>query len=93
MLISFFASLNSGLVSFGAPLGLKDIAGEKSTHDGNAPDIFARDTDALLHYLPDRAVDGYSAASLDALYVHPLSFLPALSRADGRNLTFLLPFM
>ncbi|CED83667.1 Metal-dependent hydrolase, composite domain [Phaffia rhodozyma] len=59
-------SVLPGLVSFGSPLGLEEIAGEKSTKDGSAPDgsnpASSLGVDEVLY-----AVDGASFATKNAL--------------------------
>lgn len=87
----------AGLVTFGSSLGLGDIVFEASTTNGESPDILSRQTSQLLRYVPDRAVDGYSAATLDALYVphssiHPpvLAIIPLLISADVCSFALLM---
>lgn len=71
-------ALLPGLVSFGAPLGLEEIAQEPSTNDGSVPDALtgsvpaiAGGTNAII-----RAVDGLAFNGRNLLYVLPSSLLP-----------------
>lgn len=70
-------ALLPGLVTFGAPLGLEEIAQEPSTNDGSVPDALtgsvpaiAGGTDAVI-----RAVDGLAFNGRNLLYVLSSSLL------------------
>jgi hypothetical protein len=62
-------SVSPGLVSFGSPLGLEEIAMEPSTNDGPVSDILSKDIPKVLGEVAAvvQAVDGLTFASRDAL--------------------------
>ena len=61
-------SLAPGLVSYGSPLGLEEIQGEPSTHDGRVFSLMEGNSPAILGDGPVmRAVDGLQFQGRDAL--------------------------
>lgn len=73
-------SLSPGLVSYGSPLGLEEIQGEQSTHDGVVLDPLSSDIPKLLvgHEVM-LAVDGLQFAGRDTLLVFILRCLAQLA--------------
>lgn len=68
-------SLSPGLVSYGSPLGLEEIQGEQSTHDGVVLDPLSSDIPKLLAGNEVMlAVDGLQLAGRDTLLVFVLRY-------------------
>ena len=68
--LSIHFSLSPGLVSYGSPLGLEEIQGERSTHDGVVLDPLSSDIPNLLVGNEVMlAVDGLQFAGRDTLLV------------------------
>ncbi|KAF8444526.1 composite domain of metallo-dependent hydrolase [Boletus edulis BED1] len=64
-------SISPGLVSYGSPLGLEEIQGEKSTHDGVVLDPLTSDIpDLLVGNEVMMAVDGLQFAGRDTLLAY-----------------------
>ncbi|KAF8590883.1 composite domain of metallo-dependent hydrolase [Ramaria rubella] len=74
-------SLAPGLTSFGAPLGLDEIAGEPSTKDGNVFDPLSGSVPAILggDGAVIRAVDGLEFGTRDALLAYRSGVTAAIS--------------
>jgi len=75
-------ALSTGLVSFGAPLGLEEIQAEKSTNDGIVIDPFAAVTPKILDDGEGgvvRAVDGLSFMGRDTLLAYRAGVTTAIS--------------
>lgn len=69
------ASSSPGLVSYGSPLGLEEIQGEQSTHDGVVLDPLSNDIpDLLAGNEVIMAVDGLQFAGRDTLSVFILQW-------------------
>ena len=67
-LLIICSHLRPTLISYGSPLGLEDIQGEPSTHDGSTPNPLTSNSSPLLGEGPViRAVDGLKFATRDAL--------------------------
>ena len=65
------ASFSPGLVSYGSPLGLEEIQGEESTHDGVVLDPLSSDIpDLLAGNEVMLAIDGLQFAGRDTLSVY-----------------------
>lgn len=62
-------SISPGLVTFGAALGLEEIQGEESTHDGVVIDPFTKDVPSIIggNKALIRAVDGLQYGGRDTL--------------------------
>ncbi|KAH8080280.1 composite domain of metallo-dependent hydrolase [Cristinia sonorae] len=64
-------SISPGLVSFGSPLGLEEIANEDSTNDGYVHDSIFGEVPTVLGIAPVvRAVDGLQFSTRNALVVY-----------------------
>lgn len=76
-------SISPSLVSFGAPLGLEEIAAESSTGDGVVLDPLQKAVPAIIggDSAIIRAVDGLQYSTRDALYAAVI-FEPILNAAD-----------
>lgn len=80
-------SISLALVSYGSPLGLEEIHGEKSTRDGVV-------LDPLAHQIPDvlegdeviRAVDGLLFATRDALLAYRAGVTSAVTAPTSKGL-------
>ncbi|CAE6420173.1 unnamed protein product [Rhizoctonia solani] len=82
-------SLSPGLISFGAPLGLEEIAAESSTNDGRVPDpLSGKGVPEIAggDELVVRAVDGLSFAGRDTLLAHRAGVTTAVSAPVSRGL-------
>lgn len=60
-------AISPGLISFGAPLGLKEIDQEPSTGDGEVTDPLVKEVSGLVKGAVVRASDGLQFATRDAL--------------------------
>lgn len=62
-------AVGPGLMTFGSPLGIEEIAGEPTTQDGLAPNAFVRNPPGILHDTGAvvRAVDALQFGTRNAL--------------------------
>jgi imidazolonepropionase-like amidohydrolase len=71
-------TISPGMMSFGSPLGLEEIAGESSTGNGEQYDPFVKDIPSIMGDVGGvvRAVDALKYQTRDALFVmSPSSYL------------------
>ena len=75
-------SIVPGLMSFGSPLGIEEIAGESSTGDGSLYDPFRGDVPGILGDEGGvvRAVDALKFETRNALYVTTHALISPLAR-------------